>query len=173
MESGTPSAPLGKWFIILAWILALGLLTYYFDDLLDKQRNPNQAVVSRVGNSGDLEVVLERNRYGHYVTSGEINGQPVVFMIDTGASDVAIPATIAARLGLERGRPLRYQTANGTVTGYQTRLAQLAIGPLELKDVRASINPGYEADEILLGMSVLKRLEFTQRGNTLILRAYQ
>lgn len=95
------------------------------------------------------------------------------YLIDTGASDVAIPEVTANRLGLQRGRPVRYQTANGHVTGYQTQLDSVAIGPLLVNDVRASINPGYRADEILLGMTVLRRLEFTQRGNTLILRPHR
>ncbi len=168
-----PGHPLGKSFIIIAWIIGLGLLTLLFNDLLQKQYNPNQTVVSRTAQDGTTEIVLERNRFGHYVTNGQINGQPVTFMVDTGATDVAIPEAIADRLGLERGRTVLYQTANGMAPGYQTVLDSVAIGPLLLTDVRASISPGFVADEILLGMSVLKKLEFTQRGNTLILRPIQ
>ncbi|HSH30358.1 MAG TPA: TIGR02281 family clan AA aspartic protease [Thiohalobacter sp.] len=171
MNPPSPSPPrLGKGMIILAWVLALSLLTWLFNGYLERRHNPNQQVISRSGPDGGTEIVLRRNDYGHYVTSGEINGQPVRFMIDTGASDVAIPADIAARLGLERGRAVRYQTANGFATGYLTRLDQLAIGDLVVRDVRASINPTYRSEDILLGMSVLRRLEFTQRGDRLILR---
>lgn len=172
-HDASPGHPLGKTFIILAWIIGLGLLTLLFSDILEEQFNPNRTVLSQMGPDGTAEVVLERNRYGHYVTSGMINGQPVTFMLDTGASDVAIPQAIAERLNLQRGRALTYQTANGPAIGYLTRLDSVAIGPLEIRDVRASINPGYESDAILLGMSVLKQLEFTQRGNMLILRPNQ
>jgi len=154
---------------IAAWIAGLGLLTLLFSNLLERERNPNQRVLSRV--AGDsVEVVLQRNRYGHYVATGRINGEPVEFLVDTGASDVSVPSRLAARLGLVRGAPLTYQTANGTVTGYRTRIDRLALGELVLRDVSASINPAYRENDVLLGMSVLKRLEFTQRGDTLILR---
>lgn len=170
MNPRSPAPPrLGKGMIILAWILALGLLTWLFNGYLERRHNPNQQVISRSSPGGETEIVLRRNDYGHYVTSGEINGRPVRFMIDTGASDVAIPADIADRLGLERGRAVRYQTANGFATGYLTHLDELAIGDLVVRDVRASINPTYRSDDILLGMSVLRRLEFTQRGDRLIL----
>lgn len=161
--------PLGRGLIILAWVVGLGLLTFLFDDYLERRHNPNQQVISRTGEDGNAEVVLKRNDYGHYVANGTINGQPVQFMVDTGASDVAIPAEIAAGLNLQRGHPVQYQTANGIATGYLTHLDELSIGDLVLHDVSASINPGYRSEDILLGMSVLRRLEFTQRGDRLIL----
>ncbi len=65
---------------------------------------------------------------------------------------------------------MQYQTANGMVTAWLTRLDSVSIGPIVVRDVTASINPGMGDMEILLGMSVLKRIEFTQRGDTLILR---
>jgi aspartyl protease family protein len=159
--------------IFAAWIIALILFTLFFQQRLEQQRNPNQAVYSRVNDSGVEEVLLKRNRFGHYVTSGTVNGQPVEFLLDTGASDVAIPAELAERLGLRRGTAVQYQTANGVVTAYRTTLDSVAIGPIEVHNVSASINPGLGDMEILLGMSVLKRIEFTQRGDTLILRPYE
>jgi aspartyl protease family protein len=117
-------------------------------------------------------VKLQRNRRGHYVASGTINGQPVVFFLDTGATIVSIPEPVARRLNLQRGVELQASTANGTVTTYSTELDSVAVGDIELHRVRASINPQMQSDEILLGMSFLKHLEFTQRGETLILRQY-
>jgi len=159
--------------IIVAWVLLLAILAAYFQAELDQQRNPNREVVARTADDGASEVVLERNRAGHYVSSGLVNGQRVEFMLDTGATDVSIPERVAARLGLEKGAPVRYRTANGEITAWLTRLDSVAIGPIELRDVRASINPGQRDGQVLLGMSVLKRLEFTQRGDTLILRPYR
>ena len=159
--------------IFAAWIVFLALLALFFADRLERQRNPNQAVVTRVNDAGISEVVLKRNRYGHYVTSGTVNGHAVEFLLDTGATDVAIPAQVADVLGLKRGAAVRYQTANGMITAWLTRLDNVAIGPLLVNDVAASINPGMGDMEILLGMSVLKRFEFTQRGDTLILRPYE
>ena len=164
---------LGKGMTLAAWIIALGLFTLFFENRLDRQRNPNQSVYTRINDSGVHEVILKRNRYGHYVTSGEVNNHAVEFLLDTGASDVAIPARLAEQMGLRRGAPVQYQTANGVVTAYRTTLDSVSIGPILIRDVPASINPGLQDMEILLGMSVLKRIEFTQRGDTLILRPYE
>lgn len=164
---------IGKGMTIAAWVILLVLLTLFFSHKLEQQRNPNQAVFSRLGEAGVQEIILKRNRYGHYISSGEINSQPVEFMLDTGASDVAIPAKLADKLGLKRGRPVQYQTANGIVTAYRTILDSVSIGPMIVRNVPASINPGMRDMEILLGMSVLKQVEFTQRGDTLILRPHE
>jgi aspartyl protease family protein len=164
---------IGKGMTIAAWIILLVLLTLFFSHKLDQQRNPNQAVFTRLNDAGIQEVVLKRNRFGHYVSNGEVNGQTVEFMLDTGASDVAIPAKLAGELGLKRGQPVQYQTANGIVTAYRTTLDSVSIGPMIVHNVPASINPGMHDMEILLGMSVLKHIEFTQRGDTLILRPYE
>jgi aspartyl protease family protein len=93
-------------------------------------------------------------------------------MLDTGASDVAIPEDIAREIGLKRGRAMIYQTANGPATVYATRLNEISLGDIHLKNIRATINPNYQSNDILLGMSFLKHLEFTQRGDQLTLRQY-
>lgn len=157
---------------VLAWVVLLALGAFFFDDLLGKQYNPNQNVQTRSSEEGVREVVLQRNKFGHYVTSGEINGQPVTFILDTGATGVAVPDAVAQRLGLRRGQAFRTQTANGTGTSYAARLDRVSVGGIELQDVRAGITPGLQTDQILLGMSFLKHIEFTQRGDTLTLRQY-
>ncbi|MEE4146479.1 MAG: TIGR02281 family clan AA aspartic protease [Halieaceae bacterium] len=157
---------------VLAWLTFLALGAFLFDDLLDKQYNPNQNLQTHSGEAGIREVVLQRNRFGHYVTSGEINGQAVTFMLDTGATGVAVPDAVARRLGLQRGRAFSTQTANGTGISYAAMLDSVSVGGIELQDVRAGITPGLQTDQILLGMSFLKHIEFTQRGDTLTLRQY-
>jgi aspartyl protease family protein len=154
----------------LAWLVAIGLGVVYFGDMLDRQHNPNQAVKVQVSDDGIDEVVLQRNKFGHYVTSGEINGEPVTFMLDTGATGVAIPASVAAVLGLQRGAAFPTQTANGPSTSYAVMLDEVSIGSITQRAVPAGITPGLQTDEVLLGMSFLKHIEFTQRGNTLTLR---
>ena len=157
---------------VATWVALLVLGAVVFSGVLERQHNPNQALTTRYEN-GVAEVTLERNRYGHYVTSGEINGRPVTFMLDTGATGVAVPAGLASELGLERGPAQPVRTANGTSVSYLTRLDRVGVGGIELHDVRAGIVPGLEGDEVLLGMSFLKHIEFTQRGNTLTLRQYR
>ncbi|MDM8569590.1 TIGR02281 family clan AA aspartic protease [Thiotrichales bacterium HSG1] len=161
---------LGKGMIYIAWLFVLFLLYLFFNDALEKQHNPNQSITSK--KNGVREVVLQRNRYGHYVANGDINGQPVVFLLDTGATRVSIPESVANNLNLQKGVPLQANTANGVITTYSVTLNKVAIGPVELSAVRASINPNMLGDEILLGMSFLKHLELIQRGNTLTLRQY-
>ena len=164
--------PLGRGMLIVGWIIGLSLLSLLFGDILDQQRNPNQNLTGTATENGLREVLLQRNRHGHYLATGMINGKAVEFMLDTGASDVSVPQPVAERLGLKRGQPLFYNTANGTITAYHTRLARLELGGIALQDVRASINPHMGGETILLGMSFLKHLEFTQRGDTLLLRQY-
>ncbi len=163
---------LGVGMTIAMWIVLLGLLTLFFQDWDERQRNPNQNPQMRIGADGVRELVLTRNRAGHYVASGSINGEAVVFMLDTGATDVAIPGPVAKRLRLKQGKAMIYQTANGPVRVYATVLNEVSLDNISLQGVRASINPAMRQQEVLLGMSFLKYLEFTQRGNTLTLRQY-
>lgn len=156
--------------LFAAWIVVLLLLTLLFNNWLDRQHNPNVNTVSTV-RDGVAEVVLQRNRYGHYLAAGEINGHPVTFLLDTGATDVSVPLAVAERVGLEAGPQRRYQTANGPITTYTTRLASVRVGEIELKRIRAHINPAMQQEEVLLGMSFLKHLEMVQRGNQLTLRS--
>ena len=121
-------------------------------------------------NNGIREVVLERNRQGHYVANGEINGIPVTFLLDTGATDVAIPAEIALEANLVSGLAQQASTANGVVTVYSTRINKLTLGNIVLYNIEASITPSMLGGIILLGMSALQQIEFTQRGATLTLR---
>ena len=158
---------MGVGMMVLAWLVALGLGVLLFGDVLERQVNPNRNL-DAAGNTP--EVVLKRNKYGHYVATGAINGEPVVFMLDTGATGVAIPEKIARQLGLRGGRAVQTQTANGRAVSYAVTLDRVGLGGIELRDVRAAIAPGLQTEQVLLGMSFLKHIEFTQRGDTLILR---
>ncbi|THF62059.1 retropepsin-like aspartic protease family protein [Pseudothauera rhizosphaerae] len=157
---------------VMTWLGALallGVLWMVFSDQLERRYNPNRDLVVTPGSGGEL--VLQRNRLGHYVAPGTINGRPVVFLLDTGATQVSVPAHLGPALGLSPGAPAQVMTANGPVTVRGTAIAELALGPFLVRDVRAHLNPGIGDNQVLLGMSVLKHLEFTQRGDTLILRA--
>lgn len=157
--------------LIAAWLGGLFLLTLLFQDVLETRNNPNAKPVVQLGEGGRSEVVLERNVQGHYVANGLINGYPVTFLLDTGATDVAMPKALADRLGLQRRRGGISQTANGAVAVWLTVLDEVALGNIRLNRVRASILPSMPADSpVLLGMSFLKQLEFTQRDRHLILR---
>jgi len=161
---------IGKLFVWLAWIMAIVLLMFFFEDELDKQYNPNSQPQVSLNSSGQAEVILKQNRQGHYVTKGTINETSVTFLLDTGATQVSIPAHIADKLQLNSYGSYPVQTANGRVTVYKTKIDQLSIGNIFLYNVAAHINPAMKNDEILLGMSALKQLDFQQTGKQLILR---
>ena len=162
---------LGSYMVILAWVIFLGLLTVFFSDFLDKQFNPNQEVISQVS-SGNIEIILHQNQAGHYVARAKINQVPVDVMLDTGATSVSIPEHLAAKMNLEYGPEMLVSTANGNISVYATRLDKIQLGDIVIYDVRADINPYMHDDFVLLGMSFLKQLEFSQRGEQLILRQY-
>ncbi len=161
---------MGRWMIFAAWALLLGLLAMFFSNLLEQQYNPNRDLVNTSTEAGPKEIVLLRNRAGHYVAPGSINGTPVIFLLDTGATNVAVSASLAERLALKRGAKSISLTANGRVKTWLTRLDQVQLGSIIRQDVRATIMPGMGGDEVLLGMSFLKHLELVQKGKTLILR---
>ncbi len=163
------SSKIGQGMFAIAIFLGIGMLTMFFGDVEERQRNPNQNPDSTVG-AQTIEVNLKRNRQGHYVTTGTINNRPVEFLLDTGATDVVVPEAMASKLNLRRGRPGQAMTANGRVTIYETSIDQLSIGKIILYNVRASINPGMSPPSILLGMSALRQVEFIQSGNSLTLR---
>jgi aspartyl protease family protein len=170
MTKNDTSASIGKGFVWIAWIIGIALLVFVFQDLLDEQYNPNQDPKLSLQANGKAEVMLQQNRQGHYVTNGAINGTQVTFLLDTGATHVSIPAHIAETLSLRTQGQIRVQTANGTITVYQTEINELRIGNIYLYNVAANINPSMATNEILLGMSALKRVEFSQTGKQLILR---
>lgn len=156
-----------------AWVVGLALLVMFFDGWIERRENPNPEPAATPGRDGIPEVVLQRNRAGHYVATGSINGLSVRFLIDTGATDVALPLSLARQLEL----PLRPGgtsiTANGTTQTWVTRLDRVELGGILRRGVRASVLPNMAGDEVLLGMSYLKYLELIQRGNTLTLRSHQ
>ncbi|MEA5669750.1 TIGR02281 family clan AA aspartic protease [Pseudomonas sp. MH2] len=159
----------GRILMVLAWAAAMFLATRFFGQWEDRQQNPNSVVQSERGEDF-IEVRLLSNGQGHFVADGAINGKVVHFMLDTGATDVAIPEALARDLALQRGAPVMLSTANGRTEGYRTRLDSLQLGDIRLRDVRALVVPGLDGQTVLLGMSALKQLEFTQRGGTMLLR---
>ncbi len=164
-----PGQQAGRGMMIAAWVIGLALLTWAFGLWEDHKENPNRDPLSRNVN-GTREVILERNSAGHYVASGKINGEEAVFLLDTGATDVVVSQDLAERAGLSAGARQIAQTANGRVEVRATRLDRLQLGSIELYDVPASINPAMGGRKVLLGMSALGQVEFSQQGGQLTLR---
>lgn len=158
---------MGLGFVLTAWVLLLVLLAWLASAWLDG--GSSEVPEARVGVDGGAEVVIRRGRSGHYVTRGTINDVEVTFLLDTGATLVAIDERLAQRLGLKKGARVRLQTANGEVEGRRTLLASIDVGGLQKHAIPAVIQPGL-GEQVLLGMSFLGRISFTHHGDTLVLR---
>lgn len=162
---------LGKGMLTVSWLIVLALLTLYFTHWQKQRENPNSMPMATSA-EGVNELVLRRNYQHHYVMTGQINGKDVTFLLDTGATAVSVPQHLADDLGLKPGAAQWSMTANGTVEVRATTIDRLQLGSIALRDISANINPGMESDAVLLGMSALKHIEFTQRDGTLTLRQY-
>lgn len=170
-DEKAPGSSMGRGMLAIMWILLLGALTFYFANRENKQYNPN-ANLAGSSESGTRSIVLKQNDWGHYVANGRINGKPVTFLLDTGATTVAIPQHLAQELGLKPGPRLTVNTANGLVEVRGTKIGKLELGNIVFDDVPAAINPGMHDDEILLGMSALKHVDFSQSGKELTITQY-
>lgn len=166
-NAGEGSGRFGRWMILAAWLLLLVLLTLLFANWLQRQENPNRSLIVSNGPRDEMVLTLLQNRAGHYLAPGEIDGVEVAFLLDTGATRVAVPEHIAERAGLHKGPVSQTQTASGVVDSWLTRIASVRLGPFEMQEVRAVIIPDMPGDEVLLGMSFLKHLKLEQTGKRL------
>jgi aspartyl protease family protein len=115
-------------------------------------------------------VTLAADPRGHFVSQGSINGNPVRFLVDTGATTVALPAAEAQRLGIDYRKGARgfTNTAGGVVPVYRVRFDSVKLGSIELAGVDGIvIEQGL--DIALLGMSFLNRVEMKRDGQTMVL----
>ncbi len=156
------------WIVAGSFVALLAVMTWFFDEALDRRAHPNRALIH--AEPGQHEVILLPDRRGHYIAPGLINGVEVTFLIDTGASHVAIPAHLAEPLGLSQGRPVQLLTAAGPVTAHATQIDAITLGGITMHRIGGSLNPAMTGDFILLGMTFLRHLDFTQQSDRLILR---
>lgn len=131
----------------------------------------NPVDLSGVPSAGSgSRIVLPMGPGGHFSSAGSINGRPVVFLVDTGASLVSISQAEADRIGLDyRAAPRgMVQTANGAVPVHSVRLATLRIGDVQVYDVPAVVLPA-QMPQVLLGNSFLGRFQMRRDIDTMTL----
>ncbi|MFO7603945.1 MAG: TIGR02281 family clan AA aspartic protease [Gammaproteobacteria bacterium] len=112
-------------------------------------------------------------QHGMYSVAGSVNKQPVSFLVDTGATWVAMNSATARRLGIDFryvGTPGWANTANGPVKTYKVKLDSVRVGEIELTQVEGAVLEGGSPQDILLGMSFLNRVEMQREGELLVLR---
>ena len=115
-------------------------------------------------------IVLVAGSGGHFMTAGQINGKAVQFMVDTGATSVAMGAQDAERTGINfrTGQPVMMSTANGNVQGYRIKLDSVRVGDVEVFGVDAVVTP-QPMPYMLLGNSFLTRFQMLRENDQMTL----
>ena len=130
------------------------------DDFIDFGAKLKAELVPHSGNKIGNKIEFKSQRGGHFVVAALVDGVKIKFLVDTGATDVVLNSGDAMRLGLnfkQLSFDKIYQTANGIVRGAPVKLGRIKIGPIEITNVRASVN-GADMTNSLLGMSFLSRI---------------
>jgi aspartyl protease family protein len=129
------------------------------------------SVVSGSGTGGrGSRIVLTESSGGHFMTAGQINGRAVHFMVDTGATTIAMSTLDAERAGIryKSGQTVQISTANGTVQGFRIKLDSVRVGDVEIYDVDAVVSP-QPMPFLLLGNSFLTRFQMKRDNNLMTL----
>ena len=115
-------------------------------------------------------VVLTAGPGGHFLTDGQINGRTVQFMVDTGATTVAMSVADAKRIGLnyQNGQPVQMSTANGVTQGWRVTLNTVRVGDVMVSGVEAVVTPG-GMPYVLLGNSFLSRFQMNRNNDQMVL----
>jgi aspartyl protease family protein len=130
-----------------------------------------QNVASQSSGSGPASATLTADAAGHFVTTGNVNGTTVRFIVDTGASMIALGANDARRIGLDpnKGEVGFSQTANGVTQVTRVKLNSVRVGDIVLNNVDATVHQ-QDLPYALLGMSFLNRMEMQRNGETMTLK---
>ncbi|WP_238524391.1 retropepsin-like aspartic protease family protein [Methylotenera mobilis] len=137
-----------------------------------KQLGMGQAAsVGETSSSSNPSVTLYASAGGHFVSECKVNGVPLKFLIDTGATTVALNSGDAkfAKIDYKKGEPVQVSTANGVVTAYRVTIANLKIGGITLSQVEGNVLEGGFPSVVLMGMSALSRMEVKHQGSTMTL----
>lgn len=148
---------------VLAFWIALATVLYAGFSLYLK---PRSATINAEG-----ELVIPRHRDGHYYVDGEVNGKAIRFLVDTGASRVAVSESFAQAAGLPMGQPITLHTANGAITGRLVPDVSVSAGKFRVSSTSVTVGLiGMQQDQGLLGQSFLSEFDLRITGKQLVLR---
>lgn len=166
MPSIQQTARWGALTIAAVWLAVAGVLYLVFEHIEKKRQ---ASLMPYALSSGDL--VIPRQRDGHFVVPGEVNGQPVSFLVDTGASHVSVSQDLATQAGLPAGQNITLQTANGQRPGQLVRGVPVRAGHLVLNDASVTVGlSGLRPEQALLGQTFLKHFDVEIRRDEMVMR---
>ncbi|MDI9334374.1 MAG: TIGR02281 family clan AA aspartic protease [Cytophagales bacterium] len=147
-------APLG---VVTFWLALMVGVYFGFNHFM----KPKPQVITSTG-----DLVIERSRDGHFYADGAINGARVRFLVDTGASLVAVSESFAKNVGLSTGEPTTFHTANGSRAGYIAPSAEVSVGSMFISSIRVGVGlTGHDAKgeppTALLGQNFLSKFDVT------------
>ncbi len=149
-----------------------GAVFEYQGERLERQLDGRVHAAVKQRDTGE-DVLIYRDSTGMFKTVGSINGLPVKFLVDTGASSVAMNSAQARRLGIDyhvEGDLIYVTTASDVVPAYRVKLNIVKVGSIQLRNVTGVVIESAQPAEVLLGMTYLSRVEMINQGNRLILR---
>ena len=136
-----------------------------------KKLNIGQHRTSPASAQSSQSATLTADPRGHFVVEGQVNGGVVRFLVDTGATTIALSSADATRLGIDyrRGERGLVGTANGTTVAYRVKLDTVRVGDIVVNNIEAAVLEGNSMPFALLGMSFLNRMEMKHQGQTMVL----
>jgi len=149
-----------------------GAVFEYQGERLERQLDGRVHAAVKQRDTGE-DVLIYRDSTGMFKTVGSINGLPVKFLVDTGASSVAMNSAQARRLGIDyhvEGDLIYVSTASDVVPAYRVKLNIVKVGSIQLRNVSGVVIESAQPAEVLLGTTYLSRVEMINQGNRLILR---
>ena len=150
--------------ILAFWLVVMAALYL----VMDRVRQPRAAV-----QAADGTLVIPRGSDGHFHVAGSINGQPVRFLVDTGASLVVVTEALAQRAGLAGGRATQFQTANGVRQGRVVQAQSVAVQSFVVTGLTVGVGySGQNVNDALLGQNFLQHFEVQLQRDRMVLRPH-
>lgn len=162
--------------IFAAFVFVIGGVVAHYADRTGKTPAPTSLTASAAPSSpapsNHRSVVLNRDSRGHFQVDARVDGRRMDFVVDTGASHIALRESAAARLGIHptpRDYTIKTSTANGVISAAPIRINMVEVGGIVVRDVTGFVLPDQALSENLLGMSFLSRVKWNHdRGKLTI-----
>ena len=158
-------------FAAVAMLFAGVVAVRYLDNAAHKSGASAMTVAPAPAQNNSRSVTL-KSENGHFATDARVDGRRIAFMVDTGASQITIRESDAARLGFhpsQRDYKYRISTANGEGRAALVELGMVEVGNIVVRDLRALVVPDEALNVNLLGMSFLSRVRWSHERGRLVL----